>query len=104
MCSFHNLYPLLADIRQTASVTVRLRPCRTNFSSVVHQSVTEIASFLWRNQLPEFHLYFLWILNPVYQSNTVHQTDTMGIRYDCRLTKYISHDQVRALSPNTWQL
>ena len=69
-----------------------------------YQPVTEIAALLRRHQLPEFHLYFLRILNPVYQSNTVHQTDTMGIRYDRRLTKYISHDQVRALSPNTWQL
>ena len=59
-----------------------------------HQAMTEIASFLWWNQLPQSHFYLLRLFDPIYQPHPVHQADTMGIRYDRRLSKDVTHDQI----------
>ena len=73
-----------------------IRPSRTNISPVIYQPMTEIASFFRRNDLPQFHLYFLRLLDSVYKTHAIHQTDTVGICYDRRLSEHIPHDQVRA--------
>ena len=64
---------LRADILQTALVTVRLRPRRTDFTPVIHQAVAEIAAFLRWNQLPECHFHALRVLDSFHQPYPVYQ-------------------------------
>ena len=40
------------DISETASITVRLGSGCTDLAPVVDKAVTEIVSFLWRNDFP----------------------------------------------------
>ena len=93
-----------ADIIQTASVTIRLRSCRTHLPSVIHQSVAEITAFFRRDQFPKRHLYFFRLFNVVHQPHTVHQTDTMCVCYNGRLPKHIAHDQIRTFSAYSGKL
>ena len=63
-----------------------------------HEAVAEIISFLRRNDLPERHLNFFRVLDPVHETNPVCQADAVGIGDDRRFSEDITHDEVRALS------
>lgn len=59
----------------------------TYLSSVIYQSVAEIAAFLRRNDLPKLLFHLGRLLDTVHQSHAVHQADAVGIRHDGRLAK-----------------
>ena len=92
-----------ADIIATANFTIWLGPCSADGASVPDQSVTEIASFFWGDQLPKCHFYFFRFLDLVYEPHAIYDTDTMGIRDDGRFSEYISHDQIGAFSAHARQ-
>ena len=98
MCSFHNLYPLLADIRQTAFITIRCSPRGTHGTSVIDKPMAEFTALLRRHDLPEFHLHLFRILDAVHQPDPVAESDTVGIRHDRRLAKDIPHDEIGTFS------
>ena len=103
--SFSLLYTLLStNICKAASVAVRLRPCCTDVSPMVDQPMAEITSLLRRDKLPQFHLYFLRVFDSIHKTHAVYQADTVGVCYDCRLSKYISHNQIRTLTSYPWKL
>ena len=95
---------LRADILQTALVTVRLRPRRTDFTPVIHQAVAEIAAFLRWNQLPECHFHALRVLDSFHQPYPVYQADAVRIRDNRRFSKHIPHNEVGALSADSRKL
>ena len=75
----------------------------TYLSSVIYQSVAEIAAFLRWNDLPKLLFHLGRLLDTVHQSHAVHQADTVSVRHDGGLTEDISHDQIRTFSSNTRQ-
>ena len=106
---FYARYPaallqlLSAYILQTAFITVRFRARRAHLPAVPDQPVTEIAAFLWRYDLPQCHLHFLWFFDVIHQPDPVTQTDAVRVRDDCRLSEYISHNKIRTLAPHPRQ-
>ena len=70
---------------------------------MIYQPMAEVAALLWRNNLPEGHLYLLWLLDPVHQSDPVGQTDAVGIRDNGGFPEHITHDQIGAFSANPRQ-
>ena len=104
-CVMPALYAdFLADVRKAAFVAVRFRPCGTYIPSVIDESVAKITSLLWRNDLPESHLHFLRLFDSIHKANPVDEPDAVGIRHDSRLSEYVAHDQIRALSPDAGEL
>ena len=95
---------LFTDIVQTTAVTIRFCPRRTYFTSMIHKTVTQIIPFLRRNDLPECHLYFFGFFDSIDKTNTVCKADTVCVSYECRFSKYLSHDQLRTLSSHTRKL
>ena len=67
MCSFHNLYPLFTNIRQTAFITIRCSPRGTHGTSVIDKTMAEFTALLRWHDLPKFHLNFFRILDAVHQ-------------------------------------
>ena len=92
---------LFTDIIETTAVAVWCCPRGTDRAPVIHEPVAEIIALLRRNQLPEYHLHFLWFFDPVHKPNAVHQADTVGIGDDRRLSKDVPHLQIGALSADS---
>ena len=69
----------LADISEAALFAVRRGSGGADFPAVVYQSVAEVAAFFWRNDFPECHLHFFRLFDIIYQTDTVGETDAMGI-------------------------
>ena len=82
---------------------VRLCPGTAHSSSVIHQTMAEIASFLGRDQFPKLHFHLFRVFYAIHQSYAVDQADTMGICYDGWLSKYVTHDQIGTLSSHARQ-
>lgn len=98
------LYVLCTDIRKAASVTVRFCPCRAYLASMIYQTMTEIAAFFRRYDLPESHLNLFGFFDSVHQTDAVTQTDTVCICHDCRFPENITHDQVCTLASDSRKL
>ena len=79
-------------------------PGSTYISSMIDQSVAEIASFFRRNDLPQSHLHLLRFFYIIHQTHAVRQPDTMCIRHNSRFSEYIPHDQIGALSSHSRKL
>ena len=92
---------LFTNICQTASVAIRFRSRSTYLSSMINKTMAKVTSFFWRDNLPQCHLHLLRLFDSIYQTDPVCQADTMCICHNCRLSKHISHDQVRALSSDS---
>ena len=102
LCSFNPLLP--TDIIQTTFLTIRLCPGRTHIPPMINKTVAKITSLLWRNYFPQLHLHLFRLLHILYKPDAVTETDAMRVCHDCRLSKYITHNQIRALSSNARQL
>ena len=98
MCNFHNLYPLLANIRQTTFIAIRACPGSTYSTTMIHQTMAEFTALLWWNNFPKFHLHLFRVLNSVHQPDPVAESDTVRIRHDRRLAKDIPHDEIGTFS------
>ena len=69
-----------------------------------YKSVAEIIALFRRDDLPESHLHFFRLLDPVHKTDPVRQADTVGISDDRRLPEYIPHNKVCTLSSNARKL
>ena len=96
------ILPISANILQTALSTSG-PPRHTDRPAMQNEAVAEIISFLCRHDLPEFPLYFGWLLNTVHQADQIAQTDAVSIRNNGGLAENVTHDQIRALSAHTWE-
>ena len=102
--SFYYIHAIFrTNIRQTALITIRFCSCCTNGASMIYQPMAEITAFFRRNDLPKFHLYFLWFLDSVHQTHAVYQSNAMGIGHDRRFPIHIPHDEISTLSSYTRQ-
>ena len=97
------LNPLCTDILQAAVFAVRCGAGRADVTSVQYKTVAQIVAFFRRNDLPQFHFYFLWILDVIHQSDPVTKADAVRVRHDRRFSKYISHNQVGTFASDTRQ-
>ena len=98
------LNPLCTDILQATVFAVRCGAGRADVTSVQYKTVAQIVAFFRRNDLPQFHFYFLWIFDVIHQSDPVAQADTVRVRHDRRFSKYISHNQIGTFASDTRQL
>lgn len=98
------LNPLCTDILQAAVFAVRCGAGRADVTSVQYKTVAQIVAFFRRNDLPQFHFYFLWIFDVIHQSDPVAQADAVRVRHDRRFSKYISHNQIGTFASDTRQL
>ena len=55
-----------------------------------YKSVAEIIALFRRDDLPESHLHFFLLLDPVHKTDPVRQADTVGISDDRRFPEYLS--------------
>ena len=85
---------LCTDIVKAAFITIWLCTCCTDITSMINQTMAELISLFRWNDLPQSHFYLLRLFDPIYQPHPVHQADTMGIRYDRRFSKDVTHDQI----------
>lgn len=91
-----SIYPVFpADIVQAASVAVGLRPGSTYIPPVINKTVAEVTPLLWRNDFPKLHLHLFRLLHILYKANPVTKAYTVSICNNRRLSKDITHNQIR---------
>ena len=94
------LHMFLTHHIQWTNLAHRFSGC-ADCSSVFYQTMTEMVSLFRWNDFPKFHLNFLWVFYPIYQSESIHQTDTVRVCYNRWLVKDIAHNQIGTFSSNS---
>lgn len=71
ICACQMLYMFGADIIQAAFITERFCTGGADSPSMIDKTVAELVPFFRWDDLPKLHLYLFWILDTVYQTDTI---------------------------------